>query len=257
MISTISERSFLNKVVVITGADSGLGRVFTERFAESEACLALVMQSKDFDEVQEFIVSNKLETRARIFVADLTEQGAVDTTTRSIIDHFKRIDILINNAGMRQKKTIFEVDETDWDASVSINMKVPFFFTQRVAELMIKLGINGSIINISSQLGLVAARDYSIYCISKAGLISLTKALAIELARYNISVNSVAPGPTNTFNASLLRDENDVVDFLQRMPIARRVEPSEVADAVEYLARNPGGAVTGHTLVVDGGWTIW
>ena len=102
-------------------------------------------------------------------------------------------------------------------------MKVPGCLSQSVSSAMRGANSRGAIINVASQLGIVAARDYSLYSITKGGLISMTKSLAVELARYGISVNAVAPGPTNTAKAGLLRDEDDVVDFLQRMPLARRV----------------------------------
>ena len=247
---------FNGRVVLITGADSGLGAIFVERFLNLGARVILVARENHFDEIMELINSKGWANIARAIGIDLTEIGAIDRLLAALLSKTDHIDVLINNAGFRLKKELDNITESDWRQLIDWNMRVPFFLSQKVSLAMRRAKTRGTIINVASQLGIVAARDYSLYGISKAGLIGITKSLATELARYGISVNAVAPGPTNTAKAGLLRDETDVIDFLHRMPIARRVEPSEIADAVEFLAANPGGAVTGHTLVVDGGWTI-
>jgi NAD(P)-dependent dehydrogenase (short-subunit alcohol dehydrogenase family) len=256
MISRSSPVSYRGKLVLITGAESGLGGVFAERFISLGAFVALAIQETHRERIEDLIRCKDWTNVAQAVPVDFDQSGAIDNLVSNIVAKTGRIDVLINNAGLRLKKELELITEEDWQSLVDLNMKVPFFLSQKVSSVMRNANARGAIINIASQLGIVAARDYSLYSITKAALIGMTRSLALELARYGISVNAVAPGPTNTAKAGLLRDEDDVVDFLQGTPLTRRVEPFEVADAVEFLAANPGGALTGHTLVVDGGWTI-
>jgi NAD(P)-dependent dehydrogenase (short-subunit alcohol dehydrogenase family) len=251
-----AQNSYHGKLVLITGADSGLGRIFAERFVSLGASVALVVSENGLQQIKQFIHCKGWSGVAQPVSVDFDQPGTIDSLISNIVERTGRIDVLINNAGIRLKKELELITEEDWRSLVDLNMKVPFFLSQKVSNVMRSTNTPGAIINIASQLGIVAARDYSLYCVTKSGLIGMTKSLAVELARYRISVNAVAPGPTNTAKAGLLRDEDDVIDFLQGMPLARRIEPFEIADAVEFLAANPGGALTGHTLVVDGGWTI-
>lgn len=245
------------RVAIITGADSGLGLAFADRLIAAGARIAMVARRAAAPALDPAIAERGWEGAARPFYIDASLADAADDLLDAVFEEFGRMDVLINNAGIRSRKRFAEIDARDWDEVVAANMRDPFFLSQKFAARLLARGAKGAIVNVASQLGIVAARDYSLYCISKGGLISMTKAMAIELARDGISVNAVAPGPTNTVKAGLLSDEDEVIDFLQRMPIGRRVEQMEVADAVAYLATTAGGAVTGHVLVVDGGWTIW
>lgn len=244
------------RVVVITGADSGLGLAFAQTFIDQGAQVALVVRTSTVATVEGVVAEHGWEDRSRVFGVNGLAASASDLMDQIDLA-FGRMDVLVNNAGRRLVKRFEDVDGADWANLMDANARDPFFVSQAFAKALARSGSPGTIINIASQLGLVGARDYSLYSISKGALISLTRALAIELARQGVTVNAVAPGPTNTVRAGLLGDQDEVVEFLQRMPIVRRVEPSEIADAVSYLATNVGGAVTGHTLVVDGGWTAW
>ncbi len=251
----MSRRTFVGKVVMITGADSGLGLAFAERFYDRGAKLILLTQQVHFVDLESIVREKGWDRSSRIHVVDFSNILCYSSVASEAFEREGRIDVLINNIGKRLKKSLFDVTVEDWDLLVDANMKIPFFLSQAVAKKMVEAQLLGSIINISSQLGVVSSYDHSIYSTTKGGLISLTRAMAIDLARFNVSVNSVAPGPINTIASGLFANDDEVLDFLQRMPILRRVELSEVVDAVEYLGASAGGAVTGHTLVVDGGWT--
>ncbi len=169
-------------------------------------------------------------------------------------DDFGQLDILINNAGIRLLASSLTVTESDWDEVCAVNLRGAFFCAQSAARRMQSRG--GSIVTISSQLGLAAARDRAAYCATKAGVIHLTRALALDWAAYGIRVNAVAPGPTNTPSLNVANTPQEALDFLARMPLGRPIEATEVAQAVSFLAGPQSAAITGQTLIVDGGWTL-
>jgi NAD(P)-dependent dehydrogenase (short-subunit alcohol dehydrogenase family) len=169
-----------------------------------------------------------------------------------------RLDILVNNAGLNIPQGVFDVDEASWDAVLDTNLKGTFFCAQAAARHMADGGEGGRIINIASQAGVVGIEERSAYGTSKAGAILLTKVLAIELAQYGITANAVAP----TFIATELTRttlENPAwrERIISRIPLGRVGEAEDVAAATVYLASPAAAMVTGHTLLVDGGWTAW
>jgi NAD(P)-dependent dehydrogenase (short-subunit alcohol dehydrogenase family) len=179
-----------------------------------------------------------------------------DATDRVVAD-FGRLDILVSNAGVRVRRPALEVTEDEWDEVIDTNLKGVFFCAQAAAKVMIDQG-SGRIINISSQLALVARENRVAYCASKAGVANMTRALALEWARYGITVNAIGPGPTET--PGLLDADTQTDDELQRdlaahMPLGRRMQPEELVGAAVYLASPSASATTGHLLIVDGGWT--
>ena len=173
--------------------------------------------------------------------------------------------MLVNNAGIRLRKPALEITESEWDAVLAVNLKGMFFCAQAAVRHMLAQNCSeGRIINIASQLGIVALPDRAPYCASKGGVISLTRALALEWVMQGITVNAIAPGPTETpmtqdtnpltgSRSHGDRDETTVLEY--SLPVRRRLDPDEIVGAAIYLASPAASAVNGHTLVVDAGWT--
>lgn len=191
---------------------------------------------------------------ARAYTIDVRSSDSIRDTINQIQADFGQLDILVNNAGVRLVTPSLTLDESEWDDVLTTNARGVFLCSQAAAHHM--RGRGGVIINIASQLGIVAAYDRAAYCASKAAVLHLTRALALDWARYGIRVNAVAPGPVNTPSLSVGATSQDAIDFLTRMPLGRPIQPTEVAEAASFLASPSVGAITGHILVVDGGWTL-
>ena len=245
-----------DKVVLVTGAGSGIGRAIALSVAEVGADVAVCEVPQKIgmlDEVCEAI--EDLEQRALPLGLQLPDQESIDAAVSRVIDTYGRVDILVNNAGVNIPRDALEVTEADWDGVLDVNLKGLFFMSQRVARSMIETG-GGKIVNIASQNGVVGYYKRAAYCSSKAGVVNLTRVLAVEWAPYRITVNAV--GPTfiltpltqSTFDNAELRE-----DLLSRIPLGRVGKPEDVVGAVVFLASPAADLITGHTLLVDGGWT--
>ena len=245
-----------DKVIVVSGAGSGIGRAIVIAAAEAGAdCVPCEIPAKmeNLDPVCKVI--RKLERRALPLPLHLPDMVSIEAMITATVEEMGRIDVLVNNAGINIPCDALEFTEEDWDAVLDVNLKGLFFLSQRVARRMKKTG-GGKIVNIASQNGVVGYYKRAAYCSSKAGVINLTRVLAIEWARYGINVNAV--GPTfiltpltqSTFDDPELRE-----DLLKRIPIGRVGQPEDVVGAVVFLASPAADMITGHTLMVDGGWT--
>lgn len=244
------------KVALVTGAGSGIGEATAIAMAEAGAdCVVTEVPGKmgALDAVVGKI--GALGKRAVPLPLALPDMGSINGLVEKAVAKMGRIDVLVNNAGVNIPKDALDVTEADWDAVHDVNMKGLFFLTQRVAREMIKSG-GGKIINIASQNGVVGYYKRAAYCSSKAGVVNLTRVLALEWAKYHINVNAV--GPTfiltpltqSTFDDPVLRE-----DLLKRIPLGRVGKAEDIVGAVVYLASASADLVTGHTLLVDGGWT--
>lgn len=245
-----------NKVVLVTGASSGIGRAIALAVAEVGADVAVCEVSQKvgaLDEVCEAV--EDLGQRALPLALQLPDMESIDAAVSRVVDTYGRVDILVNNAGVNIPRDALEVTEADWDRVLDVNLKGLFFMSQRVARSMIEAG-GGKIVNIASQNGVVGYYKRAAYCSSKAGVVNLTRVLAVEWAPYQITVNAV--GPTfiltpltqSTFDNAELRE-----DLLSRIPLGRVGQPEDVVGAVVFLASPAADLITGHTLLVDGGWT--
>lgn len=244
------------KVALVTGAGSGIGRAIALSVAEAGADV-VVCELPDkigaLDEVCEEIEAGGRRVLPLGLV--LPDLEGIDEVVNRAVETFGRIDVLVNNAGINIPKDALEVTEGDWDAVMDVNLKGLFFMSQRVGRSMIETG-GGKIVNIASQNGVVGYYKRAAYCSSKAGVVNLTRVLAIEWAQHQITVNAV--GPTfiltpltqSTFDHPELRD-----DLLSRIPLGRVGQPEDVVGAVVFLASPAAALITGHTLLVDGGWT--
>lgn len=245
------------KNTIITGAAGEIGKVTAEVFALEHSNLILVDINETKNSLKELAarLSNEYSVEVSYYTADLRDSSDVQRLAQDLCEKFKFIDILINNAGINRLVPALKIREEDWDDVVDTNMKGTFMMSQSIAKLMMK-GKEGVIINISSQHGVVGNENRAPYCASKAGVINLTRALSIEWAKYNIRVNCVSP----TFvihdkNESYLNNPVISKKLLKSIPLGRYCKPFDVAKAILFLASPMAGMITGHNLVVDGGYT--
>lgn len=244
------------KVALVTGAGSGIGQAIAVAMAEAGAdCVAteLPQTMKSLETTCAAIASTG--RRAMGHALALPDAASIDALVRDTLQEFRRIDILVNNAGVNIPRPALEVTEEDWDRVLDVNLKGLFFLSQRVARHMIGAG-GGKIVNMASQNGVVGYYRRAAYCSSKAGVVNLTRVLALEWAQHKIRVNAVAPTfiltplTQSTFDDPVLRE-----DLLKRIPVGRVGQPEDVVGAVVFLASPAADMITGHTLLIDGGWT--
>jgi NAD(P)-dependent dehydrogenase (short-subunit alcohol dehydrogenase family) len=244
------------KIAIITGARRGMGKAHALKLAAQGA--KVVVTDIDLQECQ--LVVDEIKASggdAVAFELDVTNREQVNRVFDEILKHFKRVDILINNAGIYAPKAALEISEEEWDKMININLKGQFLCAQRAAQEMAK-NKWGRIINISSiasgQVG-VGIAGGAHYTASKGGVIGLSEALAVELAPSGINVNVIAPGAIDTpmIQAAQMSEE-ELAGTLQRVPLKRIGQPEEVSALVIFLASEEASYVTGATFYVDGGW---
>ncbi|HET7657092.1 MAG TPA: glucose 1-dehydrogenase [Bacillales bacterium] len=244
------------KTAVVTGAGRGIGRALAIGLAEAGADVAILSRTKA--ELEQ--TAAKIEEtgqKAYLHTTDLTKQADVENAVGSIVRQAGRIDVLINNAGMNIRTPALEVTEDEWQRIVETNLHSAFRMSQAVAKHM-KEHDGGKIINISSVGGQVALRTGVVYAATKAGLIQMTKTLALEWAKYNIRVNAIGPWYFKTpLTEKLLADENYLQDILRQTPMKRVGELNDLVGPAVFLASDASSYITGQTLFVDGGMTIY
>ena len=240
------------KVALVTGAGRGLGAGIADALKEAGATVAGT--SRDGGSAAR--IAAKLGTPS--ITMDVREVGSIRAGVDRVVEELGRVDILVNNAGVNVPQGVFDVDEASWDAVMDTNLKGAFFASQAVARHMIEAGQGGRIVTIGSQAGEVGIEERSAYCSSKGGAHQMTKVLALELAEHGITANVVAPTFIATeLTRSTLQNPIWRERILSRIPMGRVGQVEDVAAAVVYLASPAAGMVTGHTLLVDGGWTVW
>jgi NAD(P)-dependent dehydrogenase (short-subunit alcohol dehydrogenase family) len=242
-----------NKIAIVTGSRRGIGKSIALELAKEGA--EVVVSDIDLKECQNVCDEiKKIGSDAIAIKCDISKKRDVDAMVKKTIQEFKRIDILVNNAGVFLMKPFVQMTEKDWDFVLDINLKGVFLCTNAVAKQMVKQK-GGKIISIASIAGEVGFMNSSAYCASKAGIINLTRELAMELSPHNINVNVVAPGVIATkMTEDMLKDKKTKEVLLANTPLGRVGNPEEIGKAVVFLASNDSNFITGHTLVVDGGW---
>ena len=251
----LNKYNLKNKFALVTGAGKGLGKACAIALAEAGSNLIIISRTKkDLDKVSKIV--KQFKVKCKYYVCDITNYGEI----KKIINDQTRIDILINNAGTNIPEHFEKVKRQDMEYMVKINTIASFNLAQLCVLKMIKVKnrkkIGGSVINMSSQMGHVGGPIRSVYNMNKFGLEGLTKGMAIDLAKYNIRVNTVCPTFVVTpMTKKFLKDKKFKKDMLNNIPLGRFAEMSEIASAVVFLASDAASMITGTSLLVDGGWT--
>jgi 2-deoxy-D-gluconate 3-dehydrogenase len=244
------------KTALVTGAGSGLGKAVALAMAEAGADCAVTELPERLSALDPVCAEIRATGRRALpLPLRLPEMQGIREAVRAAVEGLGRIDILVNNAGVNIPRPALEVSEEDWDTVLDVNLKGLFFLAQSAARAMRETG-GGRIINMASQNGVVGYYRRAAYCASKAGVVNLTRVLAIEWAPLGITVNAV--GPTFIITALTQSTWDDPVmreDLLKRIPLGRVGLPEDVVGAVVFLASPAASLITGHTLLVDGGWT--
>jgi 2-hydroxycyclohexanecarboxyl-CoA dehydrogenase len=247
---------FKDRVAIVTGGAQGIGEAIAKRLASEGATVAVMdIQWEKAQQVAGDIVAKC--GKALAVKMDIADSQDVKRAVKEVEDRLGRIDILINNAGWDKAAPFIQLSAELWDKIIAINLRGPITVTRAVLDIMIERKY-GRIVNIASDAGRVGSTGESVYSACKGGIIAFTKTLARELVRYNILVNCVCPGPTDTpMLADMARENPRLVEALQNaIPMRRLGKPEELAAAAAFLASDEASYITGQTLSVSGGLTM-
>jgi cyclopentanol dehydrogenase len=239
-----------NKVTIVTGSATGIGQAIAENFINEGAKVVFSDVNGDDSLVSKF------GDKAIFVKCDVSKSGEVENLINKTVEHFGKLDVLVNNAGIGGLGGILDVTDKDWDKTIGINLSGTMFGMRAAANAMKTKSVKGSIINLSSILGKVGFAGSIAYCAAKGGVVQLTHAGALDLAPYHIRVNAIAPGfiETNMTKDILAQKEfNDLVT--SSTPLGFVGKTQDIASAAVYLASDESSYVTGSIIYVDGGWT--
>jgi 3-oxoacyl-[acyl-carrier protein] reductase len=249
----MNELKLAAKVAVVTGAASGIGRSIAQNLVGAGA--RVVGADRNSEGVRE--ACSRLDGEVLALGIDLTEDDAPSRIVEAAVERFGSVDVLVNCAGIFPSTPALEISRNEWERVFSINLRAPFLCSQEIVRWAVSNGRVASIVNVASSAGVVARPGVAHYCASKAALIMLTEALAVEWAEHGIRVNAIAPGlvetPGVTELTSTEQGREEHRRKIARIPLARPGKPREIAEAVLYLTS--ASYVTGETLFVDGGYS--
>jgi 3-oxoacyl-[acyl-carrier protein] reductase len=243
---------FRGQTVLVTGATRGMGKQFADDFARLGANLILTGTDKDKIETLNRQAKHDQQSSRKYYAVDFTNAASTDAFIESI-EAYPKIDVCINNAGINRINFIDETLPGDWKDILSVNLEAPFKITRVVSRIM-KKNLYGRIINIASIFGIISKAKRSIYTTTKYGLRGLTTTTAIELAPYNILVNSVSPGFVLTELTKRILSEKEMKNLALQVPIGRFAEPGEISRVVLFLASSLNTYLTGQNIIIDGGF---
>jgi NAD(P)-dependent dehydrogenase (short-subunit alcohol dehydrogenase family) len=250
----MSDKKLTGKVAVITGASKGLGRAMALALGGAGARLALV--SRDRQQLKATAeAAHALGAEAKIFQTDVTKEEEVRRLEKEVIDGFGHVQILINNAGINIRKPVIDFTLAEWRAVLDTNLTGAFLACRSFVPDMKGQGY-GRILNLTSIMSHVALPGRSAYAASKSGLLGFTRALALELAPDQITVNGISPGPIATeMNTPIIQNPEANQQFISRIPLGRWGKVEEVGQLALYLCSEEAGFITGADILIDGGWT--
>jgi NAD(P)-dependent dehydrogenase (short-subunit alcohol dehydrogenase family) len=250
----LNEFDLSGKIALVTGAGRGIG--YHTALALAKYGAELIVTSRTVPELENVAEAiRNMGRQAVIQPVDITEVNQIRSMVDTAKEAFGRIDILVNNAGINRPQPAVDVTEENWDRIMDTNLKGLFFCAQAVGRVMIAQNY-GKIINISSDAGSVGLVKRAAYCASKGGVNLLTKVLALEWAAHNVNVNAIAPAFIKTpLTEPMFKDKGFKEYVLGNTPLGRVGQPEEVGGAVVFLASKASDYMTGHVMLVDGGWT--
>ena len=246
------------KVAVVTGSRRGIGRAIALALAAAGANIVVSDNVTDDGKLDEVAAEIKKLGRNSVIVSvDVSKRSDVEEMASRIVARFGKIDILVNCAGIWiPGQTLLDCPEGNWDRVIDVNLKGTYLCCQTIGRVMVKQR-SGNIINLSSKVGLEPGTGAGAYSISKAGIIMLTRQLALELAPYGVRVNALAPGIVKTdFNKDLWQSPEAVKQLARTVPLGRLAEPEDIARAALFLASEESSYITGAILPIDGGWQV-
>ena len=246
--------SLIGRIALVTGANRGIGRGVVDALAAAGATVAVTARSQaDADRVAAEVTASGGSASGHAL--DVADVGSIRSTFDEVLERYRRLDVLVANAGLGANHRALDVTERDWDDMMDVNAKGLFFTAQAAGRAMIEQG-SGRIVAISSQASLVGIRDHAVYCASKGAVNQFVRVLALEWGASGVTVNAVAPTFIHTpGTAERLDDPEYLAGVVARIPLGHVGTIADVAGAVIYLASDAGSMVNGTVLTVDGGWT--
>ena len=244
---------FNGKVALVTGATRGLGRAIADKLAAGGASLIITATSNAIESVAAEL-KEKYNVEVVSFYGDISQEETVKALFKLIEEKFGKLDICVNNAGITKDGLSMRMSAEDFDRVLTVNLRSTFLVSKEASMMMMKARY-GKIVNMSSIVGIQGNVGQANYAASKAGIIGLTKSMAVELAKRNVTVNAVAPGFIDTDMTRAVADKARD-EFMSRIPMCRAGVPEEIADAVAFFASDASRYITGQVLVVDGGMML-
>lgn len=248
------------KIALITGVSVGIGAAIAKRYAKEGATIAGIYRTNDAAAAE---VAKEIEAaggKAKTFKADVSKVAEIERVVAEVLKEFGRVDILVNNAGVFRTVPVMETTEAIWDEQLDTNLKGYFFLVKALVPHFRENG-GGKVVNISSIAGTGAFPNCPGYCASKGGVVNMTRALAAELGKEHINVNSIAPGNVATpLNAHLRGPGNE--EYIQLMKTMTPtgidfIDPDDMTGTAVFLATEDSRMIHGETIIVDAGWSVW
>ncbi len=242
-----------NKVAIVTGANSGIGKAIAQKFLEEGAFVVF----SDVKGSKINLIEKKYLERADFIKCDVSKSAQIKSLVNKTLKKWKRLDIMINNAGIGSQNSVLEESDKNWNKIINTNLSGEFYGVREAAKVMKNKKIKGSIINMSSILGNLGFENAISYCVSKGGVEQVTRASAMDLAPFKIRVNAIAPGFIRTeMTKELLKNKKFSNMIKENTPLGHVGMVDDIVQAAVYLASDESSYVTGEILHVDGGWSI-
>jgi len=243
--------SFNNKIIVVTGGASGIGEAISKAFAAQGATVAVV----DLEESKAMKIAEELGNSSRGFACDVANYESVNNVAAAIQDVYKKVDVLVNSAGIVALAPAEKLSLDTWNRTININLSGTFFMSQAIGKLMLSQG-SGKIVNMASQAASIALDEHAAYCASKFGVLGITKVLASEWAGRGVNVNSISPTVVLTELGKKAWDGPKGDALKKLIPTGRFALPEEIAASALFLSSSAADMINGADLLVDGGYTI-